>query len=63
MKTTIYIFFIIKKVQVSKAIAQASFPDAKNVDVEPLESLTMYGLIISVCIEKEILKKMVHNQL
>ena len=37
MKTTIYAYlFIRKNVQVTKAIAQSSFPNPKNVDFEPL---------------------------
>ena len=45
MKTihNLWIFFIkkkkIKNVQVSKAVAQSSFQNAKNVFVKPLESL------------------------
>ena len=35
----LYIFFIKKNVQVSKAIAQSSFQNAKNVFVKPLECL------------------------
>ena len=48
MKTihNLCIFFIKKNVQVSKASGQSSFQNAKNVFVEPLESL-MFGFTSS----------------
>ena len=48
MKTTIYAYlFIRKNVQVTKAIAQSSFPNPKNVDVEPLRKTNNVWLYVT----------------
>ena len=51
MKTihNLCIFFIKKKGSSSKAIAQSSFQNAKNVLVKPLESLTSFQALHQVC--------------